>query len=59
MATTGGARYDPIALDEAYLIALRHCVIDDVFRVEIAVGEVRLVTPWRMRAPNDAPGQSR
>jgi hypothetical protein len=53
VATTRGGRYNPMSLDHAFEVALKRCVIDGAFNVEIAAGGVRLATPWREVAPHD------
>jgi hypothetical protein len=51
--TTGGARYAPMSLDDAFDVAVARSVIDKAFRVEAAGGHVRLALPWRQVAPED------
>ena len=54
VAATRGGRYVPMSLDHAFEIALKRCVIDEVFRVEICDGRTRLASQWRDLAGEDA-----
>jgi hypothetical protein len=53
VATTRGGRYVPMSLDHAFEVALKRCVIDEVFRVEIRDGRTRLASHWRELAQED------
>ena len=45
IATKG--RYQPMALERAFEVALKRSVTDKQFVVEIDAGQVRLALPWR------------
>ncbi len=53
--TTKGARYRPMSLDHAFEVAVKRCVIEDAFVVEVQEGRVRLALPWREVAHRDLP----
>jgi hypothetical protein len=42
VTTTGGARYTPMSLDDAFDVAVARSVIDKALRVEVAGAHVRL-----------------
>ena len=47
VAATHGGHYEPMPIGDAFEVAIRRCVIDNSFRVEIAAGGARLASPWR------------
>jgi hypothetical protein len=48
VVSTRGGRYKPMSLEHAFDVAMKRCVVDHVFRVEIADGHARLASPWRV-----------
>lgn len=52
VAATQGGRYQPMSIGDAFEVAIKRCVIDNAFRVEIAGGGARLASPWR-ESPDD------
>ena len=54
VAATQGGRYQPMPIRDAFEVAIKRCVIDDAFRVEIAAGGARLASPWRESPPEDS-----
>lgn len=53
VAATKGGRYRPMSLDHAFEVALKRCVIDKAFNVEVQDDRVRLALPWREVAYED------
>ena len=54
MAATQGGHYEPMPIGEAFDVAIKRCVIDKSFRVEVAADGARLTSPWR-DSPRDVP----
>lgn len=53
VAMTRGGRYLPMSLDHAFEVALKRCVIDEGFSVEIHAGRTRLASHWRELSAQD------
>jgi hypothetical protein len=48
VAATQGGHYEPMPIGDAFDVAIKRCIIDNAFRVEIVTGGARLASPWRL-----------
>jgi hypothetical protein len=48
VVSTRGGRYKPMTLEHAFDVAVKRCVLDHLFSVEVADQQARLTSPWRV-----------